>query len=124
MFSCDTNVPTKNNNPLVGSWHCTETTIYGSRSYLTNIYPVKSDTTQYLLSNFYNISLDDIADIRAKLNAKTFTINPNQSILNSNTTYVVKSGTGVVSVGFGRIDFDYIIYNGSSDINVHAIYLK
>jgi len=123
VVSCNDNQPIAKNS-IVGSWHCTESTIYGSRSYLTDIYRLKSDSTQYLLSNFYNISTDDIADVRAKLAAKTLTINPMQAINTGSITMTVKSGKGTVANDFSRIDFDYTIYNGASDITVHAVYTR
>ena len=52
--ACDNNVPVPVHNSLQGSWHCVENSINGSRTYLIDIDPLRTDTTQYLISNFQN----------------------------------------------------------------------
>lgn len=124
FVSCKDTGPA-NYKTLVGSWHCNENSIYSSRNYLIDIYRLKTDTTQYLLSNFQNISLDDIGDVRAKLSGLTLTIESMQNISNGGSTNVtVKSGSGVVSADLKRIDLNYVVYDGKADNNVHAIYSR
>ena len=99
---------------IVGSWHCSESTIYGSKNYLVDIDRKRTDTTQFLLSNFYNQGDNEF--IYAHLNGSTLTISQ-QQIVNQ----IVKSGTGIVSSDFKTITFDCNIYDGSSEIKVHSV---
>ena len=125
IFSaCDTNVPVPVHNSLQGSWHCVENSINGTRTYLVDIDPLRTDTTQYLISNFQNITFDGLNMVNTKRTASTLTIVPNQSISNGTTTIIVKSGTGVISNAFKRIDFVYSIFDGRNDFQVQAVYTR
>ena len=116
LVSCTSNEP-KIYTSIVGSWHCAESSPYGSRNYLVDIDRKRTDSTQYLLSNFYNQDVNEF--IFAHLSGKTLTITQQQIV-----SLTVKSGTGLVSTDFKRIDFDYNMYDGSSEIKVHAIYTR
>lgn len=116
LMSCTSNEP-KVYTSIVGSWHCAESSPYGSRNYLVDIDRKRTDTTQYLLSNFYNQDVNEF--ILAHLSGKTLTIAQQQIV-----ALTVKSGTGLVSTDFKKIDFDYNMYDGSTEIKVHAIYTR
>jgi len=122
--ACDNNVPVPVHNSLQGSWHCVENSINGTRTYLIDIDPLRTDTTQYLISNFQNITFDGLNMVNTKRTGSTLTIVPNQSITNGTTTIIVKSGTGVISNAFKRIDFVYYIFDGHNDIQVQAAYTR
>ena len=109
---------------LVGAWHCTENSIYGSRSYLIDVYRTKADTTVYLLSNFHNITTDDTGDVRAKLKGSTLTIEVQQTITSGSTSLTVISGTGTVAADLKQIDLDYKVFDGKTNNNVHALYSR
>ena len=116
LISCTGNEPQAHTS-IIGSWHCAESSAYGSRNYLVDIDRKRTDTTQYLMSNFYNQDVNEF--ILAHLSGKTLTITQQQIL-----ALTVKSGTGLVSNDFKRIDFDYNMYDWSSEINVHAIYTR
>ena len=116
LVSCTNNEP-KVYTTIIGSWHCAESSPYGSRNYLVDIDRNRTDTTQYLLSNFYNQG--DTEFIFSHMSGKTLTITQQQIF-----SFTVKSGTGLVSTDFKRIELDYNIYDGSTEIKVHAIYTR
>ena len=116
LVSCTSNAP-QVYTTIVGSWHCAESSVYGSRNYLADIDRKLSDTTQYLLSNFYNQGDNEF--ILAHLSGSSLTIVQQQIVAQT-----VKSGTGIVSKDFKTITFDYNIYDGSNEIKVHSVYSR
>ena len=101
-----------------GSWRCEEIDpINGLRVYIVDIDESKSDSTLYLLSNFYNEDINEF--VYAHLNGSTMTISEQTF-----ATLRVKSGTGIVSGDFTQIDFAYTIYDGQSEIKVQATYSR
>ena len=123
LISCGTNEPAGPYTSIKGTWRCTETSVMNSRSYSVDIYRTKKDTSVYLLSNFYNVSIEGEYDITAKLSGNTLTINPSPQSIGP-TAIVVKSGSAVVNENFTQMVFDYIIYDGQSDIKVHSVYSR
>ena len=123
FVSCNDNAPA-NYKSLVGSWSCNESSIYGSRSYLIDIYRLKADTTIYLLSNFQSITIDDTGDVRAKLKGSILTIEAQQTITNGTSTITVISGTGTISSNLKQIDLNYVVFDGKTNNNVHALYSR
>ena len=117
LVSCTTTNEPKVYSNIIGSWHCAESSPYGSRNYLVDIDRNRTDTTQYLLSNFYNQGDTDF--IFAHMNGKNLTITQQQIV-----SLTVKSGTGLVSTDFKRIELDYNMFDGSTEIKVHAIYTR
>lgn len=109
---------------LVGAWHCTENSIYGSRSYLIDVFRTKADTTIYLLSNFHKITTDDTGDVRAKLIGSTLTIEVQQTITNGSTSLTVISGSGTVAADLKQIVLDYKVFDGKTNNDVHALYSR
>jgi hypothetical protein len=102
---------------ITGSWRVEEINpINGTRVYIVEIDRSKSDTSQYLISNFYDTDINEF--VYAQLRVSTLTI-PDQTI----TSYRVRSGTGTVSGDFTKIDFTYNIYDGS-DVKVQANYSR
>jgi len=103
---------------ISGSWRCEEFNPYtGSRVYMVDIDRSKSDTSVYLLSNFYNLDINEF--VYAKLNGSTLII-PDQIIM----ALRVRSGTGVVAGDFSRIDLEYYVTDGQSDIRIEATYMR
>jgi hypothetical protein len=107
---------------IKGAWKCRETSQQGQRTYLIDIFKSKSDETTYLISNFNNIGVDGIYDIKASFSATNISISPVPQSLSG--SQVLKSGSGTVNVNFTLIELDYIIYNGVNDIPVHAAYSR
>jgi hypothetical protein len=121
LVSCGSNEP-KVYTSIEGSWRCEEINpIIGQRIYIVDIDRKKSDTTQYVLSNFYNV--DVLEFVIAKLNEKTLTISPLQQV-GTQQQLVVKSGSGIVSSDFRRIVFTYTIFDGQNDFEVQAVYSR
>ena len=119
LISCKENVPVVHHS-IEGAWRCEEfSPIGGSRIYIVDIYRTKNDTSQYLLSNFFNVDIDE--SVPAHLSGNTLTIS--QSSIGM-TQIVAKSGSGIVSGNFTRIDFDYNIFDGQNEIKVHAVYSR
>lgn len=122
LHACENNEPA-NYTSIRGSWRCTETDPTNTRTYPVDFYRTKADTTIYLLSNFYNVSIDSDFDITTKLSGKNLSINPVPQVIGS-TQYVIKSGSGVINNTFTRIDFNYIIFDGKSDIPVKVTFTR
>jgi hypothetical protein len=120
VVSCGNNEP-KVYTSISGSWRCEEINSFGERRvYVVDIKRKISDTTQYSLSNFHNVDIDEF--VFAKLNKDTLTIIPKQIGLQQQL--VVKSGSGVVSSDFKRIKLTYIIFDGQSEFGVQADYSR
>jgi hypothetical protein len=105
-------------NTIEGSWRCQEyNPLSGQRVYLVDIERSNKDTTQYLISNFYNVDFNEFVFAYRKDLKLTI---PQQAIV----SVIVKSGTGTISEDLLEIDFDYIVLDGASEIKVHAIYTR
>lgn len=119
QLSCDKE--THVYNSVSGSWRCQEfNPLYGPSVYMVDIDRKRSDTTQYLLSNFHNQdSYESIEFIFAQLQDSSLIIS-RQAIAG----IIVKSGIGKISNDFRIIEFDYSIFDGINDIEVKAIYSR
>jgi len=105
-------------NTIEGSWRCQEyNPLSGQRVYLVDIERSNKDTTQYLISNFYNVDFNEFVFAYRKDLKLTI---PQQAVV----SVIVKSGTGVISEDLLGIEFDYIVLDGASEIKVHAIYTR
>lgn len=103
---------------IEGTWRCQEyNPLSGQRVYLVDIERSNKDTTQYLISNFYNVDFNEFVFAYRKDLKLTI---PQQAIV----SVIVKSGTGTISEDLLEIDFDYIVLDGASEIKVHAIYTR
>jgi len=103
---------------IEGSWRCQEyNPLSGQRVYLVDIERSNKDTTQYLISNFYNVDFNEFVFAYRKDLKLTI---PQQAVV----SVIVKSGTGVISEDLLSIEFDYIVLDGASEIKVHAIYTR
>ncbi len=105
-------------NTIEGSWRCQEyNPLSGQRVYLVDIERSNKDTTQYLISNFYNVDFNEFVFAYRKDLKLTI---PQQAVV----SVIVKSGTGVISEDLLGIEFDYIVLDGASEIKVNAIYTR
>lgn len=103
---------------IKGSWRCEEfNPLSGSSNYIVVIDRKLNDTTQYLLSNFENVNYEEF--VFAQLTKNNLTISEQQI-----GTEIVKSGKGVVSANFTRIDLNYTIFDGQTEVKVQAIYSR
>jgi hypothetical protein len=118
LCACGTSDPTS-----YSTWHCVETSPMSSRNYLVDIYKTKKDTTIYLISNFHKISVEGEYDVKIKLTGKKYSFNPVPQQV-GNSQYIIRSGGGVANATSTQIDFDYVIYDGISDMAVHATYTR
>lgn len=115
FLSCEESGP-KVYTSISGTWRCEEINpIIGDRVYLVDIDRKRADTTQYLISNFYNTS--DLDYIVVKLKSSQFTL-AQQSTADIN----IKSFNGnLIGTNFKRIELTYKIYDGIRDISASAI---
>jgi len=119
FLSCGNNGPIAYKS-ISGSWRCQEISSNGvQRTYIVQVDRKLSDTTQYLLSNFYNIDINEFVLVHLKGSNITIT---QQEI--GTSPAIVESGSGVVSSNFTRIDFTYMIRDGLNDIKVNAYYTR
>ncbi len=119
FLSCSNNGPVAYKS-ISGSWRCEEFPSVGmSRTYIVEVDRKLSDTTQYLLSNFYNIDINEFVYVHLK--GTNITIAQQQIGISPVT---VESGSGVVSLNFTKIEFSYVIHDGLNDIKVNAIYTR
>jgi len=120
LSSCSSNEPAG-----YTTWHCAEISENGSRTYLVDMYRTKADTTVYLLSNFHNISVEGLYDVKVKLSNHKITFTPTPQQIGS-SMYVIQSGSGTMNANSTQIDFSYNIYdaNKKSEISVHATYTR
>ncbi len=120
LVSCGNNEPKVYTN-IEGSWRCEETIPYAQpRTYIVDVDRRLSDTTQYLISNFYNVDYDEF--IYVKLTGSNVVIIGSQQI-GFTQPIIVRSGSGTVSSDFKQISLDYNIYDGQ-ERSVHAVYSR
>ena len=119
ISSCKENSPTTYTS-IKGTWNCNETSFVRNIKYSVDIYKSKSGDTNYLISNFHNDGYENIF-VNAQLIGNTLTIN-NQSL--NQQGLIVKSGSGIVNANFTEIYLNYIIYNGTTDLEVSATYYR
>jgi hypothetical protein len=102
---------------IAGSWRVQEVNpLSGTRVYIVEIDRSKSDTTQYLIRNFYDADINEF--VFAQLRGSTLSL-PDQTISNVR----IKSGTGTVNKNYTSIEFDYNIYDGN-DTRVHGSFTR
>jgi hypothetical protein len=109
----------KNNEPQIytsieGIWRCTEISVNSQHSYLLDIHKHNSDTTLYLISNFY--STGDNEFIVVKLDKSKLKL-AEQSSANIN----IKEFSGTVE-NMKLIHLQYIVNDGRTDNSITATY--
>ena len=116
FVSCGDNDP-KVHTSIAGTWRCEETSsINGTRSYLIDIDRTISDTSQYIITNFYNSGDAEYIKVRLKNNKLTITQQPT-----SNLTVSSLSGT---VIDLKQILMSYSVRDGLNDIKVEASYSR
>ena len=101
-----------------GFWRCEEfNPIKGQQVYMVEIEKSKRDSTQYWLGNFHN--QDIYEGIIATLDDSSLIITQ-QSLPSA----IIKTGAGIISTDFTRIEFNYEVFDGQSDYNVYAIFTR
>ncbi len=99
---------------IVDTWRSTEiSAIYGKSNYLVDISKEPLDSTEIVLSNFYNLGID--TEIKGVLNG--YKIYISVQVVNGNEL----SGEGTISGDFNVITFVYEVKDGSGETdNVSA----
>lgn len=105
-----------NHTSISGSWRCEEYTGSGTSTYLLDIDRLRSDTSQYMISNFYNMGDNEFIVVKLKNGKLSLTQQPTSS-------YTVKSFSGTVK-DLENIALTYTIYDGQSDVLVNANYSR
>jgi hypothetical protein len=120
VCACGTTEPTNSTN-----WHCEESSVNGSRTYLVTIYKTIKDTTIQLISNFHNRSIEGEYDVKVKLTGKGYTFNPLPQQVGS-SQYIIRSGSGKANANSTQIDFDYTIFDTQKNIELafHDTYTR
>lgn len=119
VSSCKENTPTTYTS-IRGAWNCRETSFQRNITYSVDIDKSKSGETNYLISNFHNDGYENIF-VNAQLTGNVLTIT-NQSL--NQQGLIIKSGTGTVNVNFTEILLNYIVFNGTTDLEVRATYYR
>jgi|GEM_PF-2004018 hypothetical protein len=119
ISSCKENSPTTYTS-IKGTWNCSETSFQRNIKYSVDIYKSKSGDANYLISNFHNDGYENIF-VNTQLIGDSIFIN-NQSL--NQQGLIVKSGSGIVNANFTKIYLNYIIYNGTTDLEVSATYYR
>lgn len=119
LVSCNHNEPVD-----FVTWHCTETSLNGQRTYLVDVYKTK-DTTVYLFSNFHNVSTEGFYDVKIQFKNNKYSFNPLPQQI-GDSKYVIKSGSGTFYPGLNQMIFEYNIsdYNGQNEIAVRAVFTR
>lgn len=116
IAACGDNEP-KVHTSIAGTWRCEETSsLNGTRTYLIDIDQTKSDTTQYLISNFYNTGDTEFIKVKLKSNKLTITQQPTSNI-------TVSSLSGTV-IDLTQIMLSYTVRDGLNDIKIEASYSR
>jgi len=116
LTACGDNDP-KVHTTIAGTWRCEETSsLNGTRTYLVDIDQTISDTTQYLISNFYNTGDVEYIKVKLKSNKLTITQQPTSNITVSNFSGTV--------IGLTQINLSYTVRDGLSDVKVEATYSR
>ena len=104
-------VPDNGGDPrdnIVDTWRSTEiSAIYGKSSYLVDIAKEPLDSTEVVLSNFYNLGID--TEVKGTLNG--YKIYISVQVVNGNEI----SGEGTLAGNFNEINFVYEVKDGSGE---------
>ena len=93
---------------IVDTWRSTEiSAIYGKSSYLVDIAKEPLDSTEVVLSNFYNLGID--TEVKGTLNG--YKIYISTQVVNGNEI----SGEGTIAGDFSVINFEYDVEDGSGE---------
>ena len=93
---------------IVDTWRSTEiNAIYGKSSFLVDISKEPLDSTEIVLSNFYNLGIDN--EVKGALNG--YKIYISVQVVNGNKI----SGEGTIAGDFSAIDFVYEVDDGSGE---------
>ena len=93
---------------IVDTWRSTEiSAIYGKSSYLVDIAKEPLDSTEVVLSNFYNLGID--TEVKGTLNG--YKIYISVQVVNGNEI----SGEGTLAGNFSEINFVYEVKDGSGE---------
>ena len=95
---------------IVDTWRSTEiSAIYGKSSYLVDIAKEPLDSTEVVLSNFYNLGID--TEVKGTLNG--YKIYISVQVVNGNEI----SGEGTLTGNYSEINFVYEVKDGSGEMD-------
>ncbi|MDD3322500.1 MAG: hypothetical protein PHS59_13755 [Paludibacter sp.] len=122
FVSCVNNSEPGVKTRLGGTWHCVENLTIPPyhRTYLVEINPLISDSTQYIISNFYASGENEF--VYSKFTGSTLKITDNQSIGLSQKIF--RSGSGVVSADYNYIKLNYLVFDDLTEVQVSAEYTR
>ena len=93
---------------IIDTWRSTEISgIYGKSSYLVDIAKEPLDSTEVVLSNFYNLGIN--TEVKGTLNG--YKIYISVQVVNGNEI----SGEGTIAGDFSAINFVYKVEDGSGE---------
>lgn len=122
ISSCVNNSEPVIKTRLRGAWRCVEyiPTLAAPRTYIVEIDPLKTDTNQYIISNFFAAGENEF--VFSKFSGTTLKITDNQSI--GATQMILKLGSGTVSTDLNQIDLYYKVFDGLNDVDVYAVFSR
>lgn len=104
---------------IEGIWRCEESSATtGNRAYLVDIYRKSTDTTQYVITNFYNTGDMEYIVVKLKSGKLSLSQQPTADIS-------IKAFAGTLTGNnYKNIGFSYTVYDGTRDINFTANYSR
>jgi len=122
LYSCNPNDSNSTSsdprNNFVGPWTCAETTtLNGSPTFQVTISLDPSNSSQILLANFYGLGVNNkVYGVVANTNVTI----PKQSV----GGFTVNSGSGNITNNNTKINWTYVVNDGTDNDNCTAVYTK
>jgi hypothetical protein len=118
FVACDNNNEPQVYTSYEGSWKCDETgSVNGyNKPYMVNIDKNKSDTTQYIIRNFFDTG--DNYMIVVRVNGTTLEL-----LQQPTSGQILRSFSGTC-IPYSRMKLNFTIYDGERDVFFESIYSR
>ena len=118
LVACDNNNEPQLYTSYAGSWKCDETgSVNGyNKPYMVNIDKNKSDTTQYIIRNFFDTGDNHIIVVRVNGTILELLQQPTSG-------QILRSFSGTC-IPYSQMKLNFTIYDGESDVFFESIYSR
>ena len=118
LVACDNNNEPQLYTSYAGSWKCDETgSVNGyNKPYMVNIDKNKSDSTQYIIRNFFDTGDNHIIVVR--VNGTTLEL-----LQQPTSGQILRSFSGTC-IPYSQMKLNFTIYDGESDVFFESIYSR